>query len=273
MSFVSMTSPPAQTPPGAVWYLVRASELLVGPDGLPAGPGAVPPAALAPLLEQADTEAVFLGVDRGRACWAQGLPSGSEPPEGSRWVGLLALGSSLPAPDWAVAGRAVQLVEWLRTSRFCGRCASATELVTTDRAARCPSCGLLAYPRLSPAVIVVVRRGRSALLARNAGFRGRMFSALAGFVEPGETLEQAARREVGEEVGVTVGALRYVGSQPWPFPHSLMVGFLGEWAAGEIAVDGDEIVEAGWFEPEALPELPPRLSIARTLVEEWLAQA
>jgi len=184
----------------------------------------------------------------------------------------MALGASLPADAWVGAGRAVQLVEWRRTTRFCGRCGAPTEVVAGERAVRCPACGLTSYPRLAPAVIVLVRRGRQALLARNARFRGRMFSALAGFVEPGETLEETVRREVAEEVGLQLGALRYFASQPWPFPHSLMVGFFAEWAAGEVAVDGVEIAEAHWFGPEALPDVPPPVSIARRLIDTWVAE-
>ena len=133
---------------------------------------------------------------------------------------------------------------------------------------RCPRCGLSAYPRLAPAIIVLVERDDEVLLARGRGF-GRMYSAVAGFVEPGETLEQAVHREVCEEVGVALGAVRYFGSQPWPFPHSLMIGFFADWASGEIAADGVEIVDANWYRPDHLPEIPPALSIARRLIDDW----
>jgi NAD+ diphosphatase len=136
---------------------------------------------------------------------------------------------------------------------------------------RCELCGLSAYPRVAPAIITLVHRGEELLLARNGGFRGRMFSVLAGFVEPGETLEDTVHREIGEEVGVRLHPPRYVASQPWPFPHSLMVGFTAEWAEGEIEVDGKEIVEAGWYRKDRLPELPAPLSIARRLIDGWLA--
>jgi NAD+ diphosphatase len=135
---------------------------------------------------------------------------------------------------------------------------------------RCPSCGLLAYPRISPAVIVLIRRGDRALLARGVRFPLPFYSALAGFVEVGETLEDTVAREVREEVGVEVERIRYFGSQPWPFPHSLMVGFSAEWKSGEIAPDAREIVDAQWFGAAALPPIPPRLSIARRLIDAWL---
>lgn len=135
---------------------------------------------------------------------------------------------------------------------------------------RCPSCGLTAYPRISPAIIVLVRRGDEALLARNAQFPGSFYSTLAGFSEIGETLEETLVREVKEEVGVTVTNARYFGSQPWPFPHSLMIGFNADWDHGDIEVDGKEIADAQWFDIENLPKIPPPLSIARRLIDAWV---
>jgi NAD+ diphosphatase len=138
---------------------------------------------------------------------------------------------------------------------------------------RCPSCGLLGYPRIAPAVIVLVRRGDEALLARGARFPGLFYSTLAGFVEIGESLEETIVREVREEVGIDVKGARYFGSQAWPFPHSLMVGFFAEWAGGEIQPDGTEILDARWFRADALPPVPPRLSIARLLIDAWIGDA
>jgi|HubBroStandDraft_6_1064221.scaffolds.fasta_scaffold188827_2 NAD+ diphosphatase len=169
-----------------------------------------------------------------------------------------------------LAGMANQLVDWAKTHRFCGRCAVPTVRVAEERAMRCPACGLLAYPRISPAVIVLVRRADQALLARGVRFPLPFYSALAGFVEVGETLEETVAREVHEEVGIEVDRIRYFGSQPWPFPHSLMIGFSADWKSGEIAADAREIVDAQWFGADALPLIPPRLSIARRLIDAWL---
>jgi NAD+ diphosphatase len=169
-------------------------------------------------------------------------------------------------------GRASQLVEWATTSRFCGRCGTMTERLPGERCMRCLKCGLLAYPRIAPAIIVLVRRGDEALLARNARSKMPFYSTLAGFVEIGESLERTITREVREEVGVEVDNVRYFGSQPWPFPHSLMVGFNADWKAGEIRVDGHEIADANWFRADALPAIPPRLSIARRLIDAWRAE-
>jgi NAD+ diphosphatase len=172
---------------------------------------------------------------------------------------------------FALAGRATQVVEWAATHSFCGRCATRTVRESAERCMRCPACGLLAYPRIAPAVIVLVRRGDEALLARGARFPGRFYSTLAGFVEIGESLEETIAREVREEVGIEVKSSRYFGSQPWPFPHSLMVGFFAEWVSGDIRPDGTEIIDARWFRADALPDVPPRLSIARHLIDAWVA--
>jgi NAD+ diphosphatase len=213
------------------------------------------------------TTQIFLGVLSGRHCWAIDADPDGELDE---FTDLRALWGSVDEPTWVVAGRAVQLVEWRRTHQYCGRCGTPTEEVPGERARRCPACTLLAYPRLAPAVIMLVERddGR-ALLARNALFPAGIFSCLSGFVEPGETLENAVRREVLEEVGIEVGDVDYRGSQPWPFPHQLMVGFGARYRSGEITVDGNEIAEADWFTPEDAPVFPTNMSIAGHLIDGW----
>ena len=187
-------------------------------------------------------------------------------------LGLRDVFAQLGAETFALAGRAAQLVEWATTHRFCGRCASPTERAMDERCLKCPKCGLQAWPRISPAIIVLVRKGDEALLARTARFPGAFSSPLAGFSELGESLEETLAREVREEVGVEVKNPRYLGSQPWPFPHSLMIGFHADWAGGEIQTDGKEIAEAAWFRHDALPKIPPKLSIARQLIDAWTAE-
>ncbi len=148
--------------------------------------------------------------------------------------------------------------------------------VAGERAKRCPRCGLTSYPRLSPAVIVLIRReaaeGPEILLVRGQGFPERFYGLVAGFVEPGESLDEAVRRETVEEVGLTLTDIRYFGSQPWPFPHSLMIGFTAAWAGGEIRIDESELADARWCDPDDLPNLPSKLSIARRLIDDWLAR-
>jgi NAD+ diphosphatase len=211
-------------------------------------------------------DAVYLGELDGQPCWAVD----AEPRGGTPLMGLYGKVDDLL---FTIAGRAVQLVEWQRTHRFCGRCGTPTDAVAGERAKRCPTCGLLAFPRLAPAIITLVERddGR-ALLARGRAFPIPMYSCLAGFVEPGETLEEAVHREVREEVGVEIDDVRYWASQPWPFPHSLMLGFNARWAGGDIVIDEHEIVDAQWYAPDDLPAIPPGLSIARRLIDDLLTR-
>ena len=216
----------------------------------------------------------FLGMHGDEAVWAIDVPQGEDPSYGAA-VDLFSYFGRSTEVEWAIAGRAVQIAEWARTHRFCGRCGTPTELSATDRSMKCPACGLMAYPRLAPAMITLVTRGegdeQEALLARGVQFRAPMYSCLAGFVEPGESLEQAVVREVREEVGIEVGNVRYWGSQPWPFPHSLMIGFQAEWVSGDIVCDPAEILDAQWYRRDSLPNIPPRISIARKLIDAWLA--
>ena len=215
-----------------------------------------------------DGPGIFLGTLAGRHCWAIDLDGDGV--DDAEFVDLRMLWGAVDEPTWVVAGRAVQLVEWQRTHRFCGRCGVPTDDAPGERARRCPSCGLLAYPRLAPAVIMLVERddGR-ALLARNAMFPPGIFSCLSGFVEPGETLEHAVCREVREEVGLEVGDVEFRGSQPWPFPHQLMVGFGAHYLSGDIVLDAKEIAEAHWFTPDEAPVFPTNMSIAGRLIDEW----
>jgi NAD+ diphosphatase len=173
---------------------------------------------------------------------------------------------------FTLAGRAFQIMDWDRTHLYCGHCGTPTTLKTGERARQCPKCGQTHYPRIAPAVMALVQRGDQLLLARSPHFAPGMHSALAGFVEPGESLEQCLVREVKEEVGVDVTNLRYFSSQPWPFPHSLMIAFNCDWTGGEIVPDPTEIEAAGWFDLDHLPVLPNKISIARRLIDATIAR-
>ena len=188
-------------------------------------------------------------------------------PPGHVYKSMRALFGVHDERELAVAGRAFQIAEWARTHRFCGSCGRPMTLTPGERAMRC-ACGHTAYPRISPAMMVLVKRGDSILLARNAAAPPGRMSALAGFLEAGESVEEAIHREVREEVGVEVTDLRYFASQPWAFPHSLMLAFTAEYAGGELRPDATEIVEARWFGPgDELPQLSPHQSISRALIE------
>ncbi|AXR08022.1 NAD(+) diphosphatase [Salinimonas sediminis] len=188
--------------------------------------------------------------------------------DGWQWVSLRHLLMHNSQEVFQEFARAWQYVHFLRTHRYCGQCGSPTEQVGWEMAVQCSRCQHRAYPRVSPCIIVAIYHNDELLLARGVRHKDtEMYSTLAGFVESGETLEQAVHREVMEEVGVKVKNLRYFDSQPWPFPHSLMVGFLAEYAGGDIVVDDHEIVDAYWFKTTALPKTPPVESIAGRLIE------
>jgi NAD+ diphosphatase len=263
-NFESLVSPPPSADAMGRWYIVGSgASLMVDRKGMP------PLSKHSPV--QTAEPPIFMGLLGGVSTWAVGTSEMSDVLNGYEWRPLRNLGAQLDPSSWMLAGRAVQLVEWVRTSRFCGRCGTATELSSRERATSCPRCGLSAYPRLAPVIIVTVERGNTILLGQGRGFQG-MYSVLAGFAEPGETLEEAVRREVREEVGVEVGGIRYFGSQPWPFPHSLMIGYFATWLSGEIQVNGEEIVDARWFKADKMPKIPPSLSIARNLIDDWLSR-
>jgi NAD+ diphosphatase len=214
----------------------------------------------------------YLGRLDGVDCIALRVAADTPEPAGWQWRGLRALFLQIPDPLLAVAGRAFQIVEWDRSHQFCGRCGTRLRDRAGERAKECPACGHVVYPRVSPAMMVLVTRGRELLLARANRFPQAMYSALAGFVEPGESIEDCIHREVREEVGVEVDRLQYVASQSWPFPHSLMIAYTAEYAGGDMHPCDEEIVEAGWFPIDALPQLPNPVSIARQLIDATVAR-
>ena len=247
----------------ALFFALRGGELLLS---------ATEPVAI-PLGDQIDLDETlpcFLGWLDGQPCYA--VEHERDAPPGLQLVGLREAFGLLPEPVWIVAGRAAQILMWDRTHRFCGQCGGPTVDAVGERAKRCPVCELSFFPRLSPAVIVLVERGHEALLARGPRFPPGRFALVAGFVEPGESLEDAVRREIEEEVGILVDRVTYFGSQPWPFPNSIMIGFFAQYAGGELRPDATEIEDARWFTADAMPSVPPRLSIARKLIDAYAAK-
>lgn len=263
-SFEPLLEP--RTHPAPRSFVFRGSEMLVTADtaALPS-PAAIAGLALAP-------EAFApVGLWDGVYCQAASVPKETTAPAGHAFSGLRKLFGRADEALLAVAGRAFQIADWARTHRFCGACAAPMRRTAGERAMKC-ACGHTAYPRISPAMMVLVRRGESILLARNVAVPpgGRM-SALAGFLEAGESVEEAIHREVREEVGLEVADLRYFASQSWPFPHSLMLAFTAEYAGGDLRPDTTEIAEARWFGPgDPLPELSPKQSISRALIDAHL---
>jgi len=202
----------------------------------------------------------------------QNLPSWSEVDDvfdELEWIDLREVWRRCGDEAFARAGTAYQYMNWLRNTRFCSRCATPLSPKTLDKGLTCPGCDRVVYAPIHPAVIVAVERDGKLLLAHNARMPEKRYSILAGFVEPGESLERTIEREIMEEVGIEVEDVRYFGSQSWPFPCSLMLGFTARWKSGELHPDGVELVEAGWFATEEFPDIPPSLSISRRLIDDF----
>jgi NAD+ diphosphatase len=278
MNFISRTSPSGSGRAPAYWFVFQGDNLLVHPAGQHAE---LPQLDDVSALGVAPLRQLYLGClsenDQGQEidCYCAEIAADTPLPEGIAADGLRALYPRLDEVMFGLAGRAVQVLAWDRTHQYCGQCGAPTEPLPDERARRCPQCDLLNYPRLSPAIIIAVVRhsdeGDRLLLARNHRFPAGRYSVIAGFVEPGESLEECAQREVFEEVGIRIKNIRYFGSQPWPFPHSLMIGFTAEYESGELALEESEIAEAGWFAADALPGVPPKMSIARRLID-WFSE-
>ena len=257
--------------PDTVLCLFAGNQLLQRAEGEPARS----PAEFGSLLQVCSTVEV-IGRHAGRPCLAVALPDSfdlTSLPAGWQARGLRSWFGQLPDDYMAIAMQGSQLLDWRRTHRFCGACGQPMLRCRHERAMQCSHCALRNYPRISPAMMVLVNRGRQLLLASNLSFPDGRYSALAGFLEAGESVEAAIHREVHEEVGVRVHRLRYFGSQSWPFPHSLMLAFTAEWQDGDIRIDAGELRDARWFDPDALPDLPPAgISISRALIEHTAAR-
>ncbi|MEM0952640.1 MAG: NAD(+) diphosphatase [Pseudomonadota bacterium] len=214
---------------------------------------------------------VFLGYWHDRPCFAVALDTGEALLEtGLKTGNLFSLVGRVPDALFALAGQAQQLITWARRNQYCGQCGAPNEQHPDERAYVCEPCAVRSYPRISPCVIALVHRGNELLLARNANFPGKMFSTLAGFIEVGESVEDCLHREIREEVGVSIGKIEYFGSQPWPFPDQLMLGFFAEYSDGDIVCDEEEIAEAHWFSLDELPNIPPPFSIAGQLIRHYV---
>jgi NAD+ diphosphatase len=252
------------------WLLVQESTLLARHGNSP-GEWRLPQAPLPEDLDHVLDPVVYLGTYRGDPCWAAGVPSGIQSPAGFEWESLLPAHVRLADDALSLGGLALQAIHWERTSRHCPRCGAGTSRMRGESGKRCPQCAYEHYPHLHPAVIVLIRDGDRVLLTRKSFWPKGRYGLVAGFVDVGESLEGAAEREVWEEVGIGIRDLRYAGSQYWPFPSQLMIGFTAQYSGGEITVNRNELEDAQWFSVQALPELPPRLSIARFLLDRYCA--
>lgn len=259
---------PDAVPKEIYWVLVRDNGVYVSPKT---------PATLFIVGDKKELYPPFqriqyLGHRGPTAYYAAEVSSEPAVYGGTFYPNIRELYGVIPDEELATAALAVRIIDFDRTTRFCGQCGAPTRQSRQERAKICDACGLITYPRTSPAIIVLVRRDDKVLLARSPRFPPGLHSILAGFVEPAETLEEAAHREVREETGIKITNIRYWGSEPWPFPNSLMIGFIVDYAGGEIVIDNNEIISAGWFDRDYLPNLPSKMSISRALIDWWIAK-
>ncbi|HYH04310.1 MAG TPA: NAD(+) diphosphatase [Bacillota bacterium] len=266
MEFIPGINLPANDDAGAVyWFIFHHNHLLMHEGEVPQLP-LMSYQTINPRI----TMKRFLGVLDGKACYVA-LWGETDLPDNCCIYQLRQLFGQIDEALFKLALRALHLIYWEKTHRYCGCCGTENQNSAEEVAKVCPACGQITYPRIAPAVIVAIVRGEQILLARATRFPTNMYSVLAGFVEPGETLEECVRREIREEVGIEVSNIRYFGSQPWPFPDSLMLAFTAEYAKGELVLDNKELADAGWFTKEQLPEIPGKFSIARELIDWFVS--
>jgi NAD+ diphosphatase len=253
----------------ALWFIFQDEKLLVdikvkGTDTDSICTRSPEQLGIVPIFSQ------FLGRYGTTNCFVAEVLDITTLPPSTEFKALRAMFGTGDDDVFILAGRAMQILHWNREHQFCGKCGTAMENRKTELAKICPACGFVSFPRLSPAVIMSIIKNDHILLARAPRFPPGMFSTLAGFVEPGETLEEAVKREVREEVNIRISNISYVASQPWPFPHSIMIGFSASYLDGEIEVDNDELEDARWFSIRDLPVLPSKITIARMLIDNFI---
>jgi NAD+ diphosphatase len=268
MTFISGFKAESHMTGNALWFVFHDQKLLIKNEN---DILTIPELKDLETLKFNPTYPQYMGSLDGRPSFAGELLDGTSVTDPFSFHPLRALFGKLHEELIGIAGLANQLVLWNQNHQYCGKCGVPNRNKVDERAKFCPECGLINYPRLSPAIIVAVTHKDRILLAHSSRFPVKFYSVLAGFVEPGETLEACVKREVREEVGIDVKNIRYFGSQPWPFPDSLMIAFTAEYAGGEISIDESEILDADWFTADNHPPIPPKISIARHLID-WFTE-
>ena len=267
INFIPSIEPAKESSKDDLWFVFNNNKLLFVTEnnGIK-----IPVKSNIKNLDINQSSTLYLGTFCGVPCYTSLIKEDDNLPKNMIFKDLRSAGTFIEEELFLVCGRASQIMNWHKTHKYCGRCGSETDESITERAMVCPKCGLINYPRISPAIIVAITKGEEILLAHNNNFSKGVYSLIAGFVEPGETLEQCVKREVCEEVGIRVKNIKYFSNQPWPFPSSIMIGFTAEYASGEIKPDGVEIGDANWYSINRLPNLPTPISIARKIINALL---
>ena len=261
--------PPEQRSKSALWFAFESGRVMVCTnDGAPTFLTCAHPGEHG--LETVQEH--YLGTYGGEHCYAAELAVAQIAPSGHALLGLRDMLGHVDDTLAGISGRAFQVLEWNRNHKFCGRCGGETVTRGDERARTCVPCKRTSYPPVAPVIMILIKDGRKLLLARKVGWSNTRYSALAGFVEPGETLESTVIRETREEVGVEIKNIQYFGSQPWPFPNNLMIAFTADYAGGPVKPDGVEIEEAAFFDVDELPNLPAGISISRRMITAVAAE-
>ncbi|BDZ71371.1 NAD(+) diphosphatase [Methanobacterium petrolearium] len=265
--YIPSVSPDENNSAPSYWFVFTENKMMVCEDHEKTY---LPQADKLEDLHISPVRTQYLGTLDGYPCYSAEINPGTVAPEGMVFRDLRSLYMKLDEDIFLLAGKAIQVVNWDSNHQFCGRCGTPTRTLDDEMAKICPECGFISHTRLSPAVITAIVKDGKLLMAKHSRASGDMYGLIAGFVEAGETLEEAVKRETWEEVGLKVKNIRYFGSQPWPFPNSLMLGFTADYESGNIQADGNEIIDAHWFRADELPRQPSKMSIARELIDWYL---
>ena len=269
-SFITQIQAPSLIKEQSLWFIFHGEEILLQNYS---GGISIPTFMEIDSLDLNIEEPLYLGIYNGLHCFTTALVKEAKTlPANTLFQTIRQSHETLNNEDlFQIVSRAKQLVNWDKNTRFCGCCGQKTNRSSHERAKICPACKSMVFPQISPAMLVLVWRDDEILLARSPQFMPGIYSILAGFVEPGETLENTVIREVREEVGITIKNLQYFGSQPWPFPSNLMLGFIAEYDSGEIRFDRTELEDAQWFSLKQLPQLPKPISLSRHIIDSYVA--
>ncbi|MDF1685080.1 MAG: NAD(+) diphosphatase [Legionellaceae bacterium] len=272
-SFVSQTYQPTTAVQPALWFIFHDEEMLIEKNKNKYTPPLwheIHPS----LLSDCATQKLYLGTYDNNACYAVNLRQKPAQLESNLFFEHIRQSHELLNNDhlFSMVSRAKQLINWDKNTQFCGQCGKTNQLNQTEHSKTCTECTFMTFPHIAPAMLVLIWRDDELLLARTPQFKAGIYSILAGFVEPGETLEQTVAREVKEEAGIHIKNIEYVGSQPWPFPSNLMLGFTAEYDHGELYIADDELEDAQWFKLDQLPQLPKPMSLSRIMIDQHLTR-
>jgi NAD+ diphosphatase len=265
MTFLPATTVPADNGSPALFFIFKNNQIALMPAGeVPSLPANHP-------IQQQTQRSIYLGTLNDQPCYAGEWLDDTELDSGWNWSDLRELHATSSDGLYSAVNHASQIVTWDLSHQFCPRCGTAARPSDHEKAKICPACDYHSYPRISPSIIVAITRGDELLLARGPHFPEGLFSLIAGFVDAGESLEEAVMREVREETGLQIKNIKYHSSQPWSFPHSLMIGFTAEYAGGTLTPCPVEIEAAGWYTADRMPTIPSTSAIARHLINDFLA--